>query len=58
MDMLNVTEAAKILDYSREGLRRACRAGRIPGAVKIGGKWFVLKDKMVEGAVSAREVGG
>jgi len=39
LERLKVT--AKELDVTEQSLQRAAKAGKLPGARKIGGRWFV-----------------
>ena len=38
---ISVTEAARRLDLTPGGVRKACRAGTIPGATRAGRDWWV-----------------
>lgn len=49
MEYLTVTEAAKILRVSEKTLRRAIRAGRIPGARRVPGcRRYLIPRSFVE----------
>lgn len=37
--LLDITEAGQLLRISRTSMYRHARAGRIPGALKVGGAW-------------------
>lgn len=41
MAFLNMEAAAKELGISAHSLRLAAKAGKLPGARKVGGRWFV-----------------
>lgn len=46
MELMNVTEVAKLLNYKNNTVQRMAQAGRLP-ATKIGGEWrFDKKDIM------------
>lgn len=44
MDYMTTREAAKKWDISDRRVLQYCNAGRIPGAVKIGGIWLIPKN--------------
>jgi predicted site-specific integrase-resolvase len=41
MAFLNLEVAARELGISRNSLRLAAKAGKVPGARKVGGRWFI-----------------
>jgi hypothetical protein len=41
MAFLNMEAAAKEFGTSKHSLRLAAKAGKLPGARKIGGRWFI-----------------
>lgn len=46
LELMNVTEVAKLLNYKNNTVQRMAQAGRLP-ATKIGGEWrFDKKDIM------------
>jgi excisionase family DNA binding protein len=38
---MTTTEAARVLRCSAANVRKMCRRGRLPGAVRVGRDWFV-----------------
>lgn len=51
-DFISTDEAAKKLDYDKCSIAFLCRKGKLKGAVKIGGRWFVPRET-VENYVKA-----
>ena len=41
MAFLNIESAAKEFGISKHSLRIAAKAGKLPGARKVGGRWFI-----------------
>ena len=56
MPFLSIAQAAEQFGLSAESLRMVAKAGKLPGARKIGGRWFVSSDvlkRYFEGAMPA-----
>jgi excisionase family DNA binding protein len=44
---LSVTEVAKMLGLRRARTGELCRAGRFPGAVKVGNYWIIPREAVL-----------
>ncbi len=47
MAFLNIQQAAGQFGVSRHTLRAIAKAGGLPGARKVGGRWYVHTDTLV-----------
>jgi hypothetical protein len=45
-DMISVADAVRAGHISAKRMYRLCHAGRIPGAVRVGGLWFFPRDQL------------
>lgn len=53
--LLTLPEAANLLGWrSVKALSAACKAKRIPGAMKIGGRWRIHKGRLLSDSTKAR----
>jgi excisionase family DNA binding protein len=48
IDYMTSKEAARKLGCKERYIRKLCSDGRIPGAVKMGGSWFVPKSSTIK----------
>lgn len=48
MKYLSTGEAAKILGINLNNISLRCRQGKIPGAIRIGGRWLIPKSALTE----------
>lgn len=46
MAFLNIEVAEKEFVMSKQWLRLAAKAGKLPGARKIGGRWFIHRETL------------
>lgn len=61
MAFLRIEEAAQSFGISVHSMRSVAKAGKLPGARKIGGRWFVHRDTLqryFETAVPERNAEG
>jgi excisionase family DNA binding protein len=59
MGFLSIEQAAEQLGLGVHGLRANAKAGKLPGARKIGGRWFVHRatlEKFFESSLPAQEL--
>lgn len=47
-EYLTINETASLLRLGERGTYEKLRAGLIPGAAKVGGKWRVNRQKLIE----------
>jgi hypothetical protein len=48
VSFLNLEDAAKEFGLTRESLRDSARTGKLPGAKKVGGRWFIHRDTLID----------
>jgi excisionase family DNA binding protein len=60
MAFLNIEQAAQSFGVSVQSLRAVAKSGKLPGARKIGGRWYVHSatlEKYFEAALPGGEAG-
>lgn len=47
IELLTIREVCAILRIGERTVYELCRAGRLPGAIKVGGQWRVHRERLL-----------